>query len=139
VKPVSAARFAATMKRLSRRLGGTAQPREPGIIVTTARGALVLELRDIEWIEAADYYASVWVGTRSYLLRESLDELERRVAEHGFVRVHRSALIRIAAVRALEKLGNGELVAVLTSGAKVSVSRRRRAAMVDALRSHIPR
>jgi len=139
VKPVSAARFAATMKRLSRRLGGTAQPREPGIIVTTARGALVLELRDVEWIEAADYYARVWVGTRSYLLRESLDELERRVAEHGFVRVHRSALIRIAAVRALEKLGNGELVAVLTSGAKVSVSRRRRSAMVDALRSHIPR
>ena len=135
VKPVSAARFATTMHRLSRRLGGTGQPREPGIIVTTARGALVLELRDIEWIEAADYYARVWVGTRSYLLRESLDDLERRVAEHGFVRAHRSALIRIAAVRALERLGNGELVAVLTTGTKVSVSRRRRAAMVEAVRS----
>ena len=134
VKPVSTARFATTMSRLSRRLGGAAHAREPGIVVTTARGALVLELRDIEWIEAADYYARVWVGTRSYLLRESLDELERRVAEHGFVRAHRSALVRIAAVRALQKAGNGELVALLTTGTKVTVSRRRRAAMVEAFR-----
>ena len=134
VKPVSTSRFATTMSRLSRRLGGVAHAREPGIVVTTARGALMLELRDIEWIEAADYYARVWVGTRSYLLRESLDELERRVAEHGFVRAHRSALVRIAAVRALQKVGNGELVALLTTGTKVTVSRRRRAAMVEAFR-----
>lgn len=134
VKPVSTSRFATTMSRLSRRLGGAAHAREPGIVVTTARGALVLELRDIEWIEAADYYARVWLGTRSYLLRESLDELERRVAEHGFVRAHRSALVRVAAVRALQKVGNGELVALLTTGTKVTVSRRRRAAMVEAFR-----
>jgi two-component system LytT family response regulator len=134
VKPVSSARFATTMNRLSRRLGGAAHAREPGIVVTTARGALMLELRDIEWIEAADYYARVWVGARSYLLRESLDDLERRVAEHGFVRAHRSALVRIAAVRALQKVGSGELVAVLTTGTKVPVSRRRRAAMVEAFR-----
>lgn len=134
VKPVNTSRFATTMSRLSRRLGGAAHAREPGIVVTTARGALVLELRDIEWIEAADYYARVWLGTRSYLLRESLDELERRVAEHGFVRAHRSALVRVAAVRALQKVGNGELVALLTTGTKVTVSRRRRAAMVEAFR-----
>ena len=134
VKPVSSARFATTMSRLSRRLGGAAHAREPGIVVTTARGALMLELRDIEWVEAADYYARVWVGARSYLLRESLDDLERRVAEHGFVRAHRSALVRIAAIRALQKIGNGELVAVLTTGTKVPVSRRRRSAMVEAFR-----
>lgn len=134
VKPVSSARFATTMSRLSRRLGGAVHAREPGIVVTTARGALMLELRDIEWVEAADYYARVWVGARSYLLRESLDDLERRVAEHGFVRAHRSALVRIAAIRALQKIGNGELVAVLTTGTKVPVSRRRRSAMVEAFR-----
>ena len=134
VKPVSSPRFATTMSRLSRRLGGAVYAREPGIVVTTARGALMLELRDIEWVEAADYYARVWVGARSYLLRESLDDLERRVAEHGFVRAHRSALVRIAAIRALQKIGNGELVAVLTTGTKVPVSRRRRSAMVEAFR-----
>ena len=74
VKPVSEARFAATIKRLTRRLGagGAGATREPAIVVSTARGAIVLPLREIDWIEAADNYARLWSGGRSYLLRESL-------------------------------------------------------------------
>jgi two-component system LytT family response regulator len=136
VKPVSEARFAATMKRLLRRLQPNAAT-EPALVVTTARGALVLNLREIDWIEAADYYARVWVGARSYLLRESLDDLERRVAEHGFVRAHRRALVRLAGVRALQKQNGGELTALLGNGAKVAVSRRRRAAFVAAVRARV--
>jgi two-component system LytT family response regulator len=138
VKPVSEARFAATMRRLERRLQSNGAL-EPSVVVTTARGAVVINLREIDWIEAADYYARVWVGARSYLLRESLDDLERRVTSHGFVRVHRGALVRLGGVRALEKQRNGELVALLASGAKVRVSRRRRAALVAAVRSRVDR
>ena len=70
VKPVSEARFAATMKRVTRRLresGSDASKREQGIVVSTPRGALVLSLADIDWIEAADNYARLWIGARSYL------------------------------------------------------------------------
>src|SRR5207253_8267574 len=90
VKPVSEARFAATMKRLTKRLEQqTSHTREPVIIVSTARGSLVLQLAEIDWFEAADNYSRVWVGARSYLLRQSLTELERRIAAHGFARAHR--------------------------------------------------
>ncbi|HEY6328017.1 MAG TPA: LytTR family DNA-binding domain-containing protein, partial [Blastocatellia bacterium] len=92
----------------------------------------------IDWIEAADNYVRLWSGARSYLLRESLDELERRVTEHGFVRAHRQALVRISAVRGLETAQRGKLVAVLGCGAKVPVSRRRRAAFSAAFRSYYP-
>ena len=136
VKPVSEARFAATMKRLARRLHHHGSD-EPALVVTTSRGALVLNLRDIDWIEAADYYARVWVGARSYLLRESLDELEQRVGEHGFVRAHRKSLVRLAGVRALQKQNGGELIALLGNGARVPISRRRRAAFVSAVRRPI--
>jgi two-component system LytT family response regulator len=102
--------------------------------VPTARGALVLELREIDWIEAADYYVRVWVGGRSYLIRDSLDQLELRIGAHGFVRTHRGALVRLAAVRALQASDAGELVAVLGSGARVPVSRRRRAVVVAAVK-----
>jgi two-component system LytT family response regulator len=137
VKPVSEARFAATIRRLMKRLGagdGAGPSRDPGIVVTTARGTIVLRLREIDWMEAADNYARVWVGGRSYLLRESLGELERRVGAHGFARAHRQALVRIAGVRALRAEAH-ELVAVLACGAKVPVSRRRRAAFAAAVRS----
>ena len=135
VKPVTEERFAATMRRVVKRLrAGAAGPPEPTIVVPTARGALVLELREIDWIEAADYYVRVWVGGRSYLIRDSLDQLEQRIVAHGFVRTHRGALVRIAAVRALQASEPGELLAVLGSGARVPISRRRRASVVAAVK-----
>src|SRR5438105_11735873 len=43
VKPVAEARFAATMKRLTRQLRAAAPPsRDPALVVTTSRGAMVL-------------------------------------------------------------------------------------------------
>jgi two-component system, LytTR family, response regulator len=137
VKPVSEARFSATIRRLVKRLGSEdgAGSRDPGIVVSTPRGARVLSLREIDWIEAADNYARLWMGGRSFLLRESLGQLERRVNAHGFARAHRQALVRIAGVRALHASEAGELVAVLACGTNVPVSRRRRAAFSAAVRS----
>ena len=92
-------------------------------------------MREIDWIEAADNYARIWTGGRSYLLRESLRALEGRVGAHGFVRAHRRALVRVDGVRELTWTRAGDLVAVLTSGAKIPVSRRRRAAFAAAVKS----
>src|SRR5687767_12971199 len=77
VKPVSEARFAATMKRLTRRLSSAARTtRDERIVVTTSRGAAVLHISEIDWIEAAGNYAQLWIGERNYFLRESLQLLE---------------------------------------------------------------
>ena len=136
VKPVTEARFATTIKRLLKRLpDGAGSSRGQAVVVSTARGAIVLPLGEIDWIEAADNYARLWTGGRSYLLRESLRQLERRVGAHGFARAHRRALIRVAGVRALRGSEAGELVAVLACGAKIRISRRRRAAFWAAVRS----
>ncbi len=134
VKPVTEARFAATIKRLTKRLSDGSVGREQSIIIPTSRGTLVIPLREIDWIEAADYYARVWTGGRSYLLRESLDALERRVSSHGFARAHRRALVRLSCVRELRSKADGMLVALLASGTRVPVSRRRRWAFTAAVR-----
>ena len=136
VKPVSDARFAATIERVVKRLrAGPEASRERRLVVTTARGVLALPLSEIDWIEAADYYARVWVGSRSYLLRESLNALERRIAGNDFMRAHRHALVRIPSVRALQTADDGGLIAVLAHGARVTVSRRRRAAFAAAVKA----
>lgn len=137
VKPVTEARFAATMKRLTRQLRGSSRrvEREQAIVVSTARGALVIPLREIDWIEAADNYARIRTGTRNYLLRESLGTLEDRIGSSGFVRAHRRALVRVDAVQRLTTNDNGVCVAILSSGTRIPVSRRRRASFVRALRA----
>jgi two-component system LytT family response regulator len=130
VKPVSEARFGATMKRLSRQLRSeTGGSRAPTIAVPSARGTTVLHLDEIEWIESADNYSRLYVGRRSYLIRESLNALERRVTAHGFARAHRTALLRLGAVRELVRGPRDSMIAVLMSGTRISVARRRMAAI----------
>jgi len=133
VKPVSEARFATTMKRLVKRLQSAT--REETIVVTTTRGATVLHLNEIDWIEAAGNYSQLWVGTRSYFLRESLQLLEKRVQKNGFVRAHRRALVRLDGVRELTRTRAGATVAVLESGVRVPISRRRSASFNAAFRT----
>jgi two-component system LytT family response regulator len=135
VKPVSEARFAATMRRLVKRLRSAATAtRDENIVVTTARGAMVLNVAEVDWIEAAGNYAQLWVGSRRYFLRESLQLLEERVRKYGFIRAHRRALVRLDGVRELTRDRSGALVAALGCGARVPVSRRRSAAFAAAVR-----
>jgi two-component system LytT family response regulator len=136
VKPVSESRFAVTLKRVLRQLR-TATPavREPRLVVATTRGAMLLPLREIDWIEAADNYARVWSSGKSYLLREPLRQLEERIGAHGFVRAHRRALVRIAGIRELATAGDEGLVAILANGVRIPVSRRQRATFAAAVRT----
>lgn len=138
VKPVTEARFAATVGRLRRHLRAScaaAASGEPAIAVATARGTTIVPLDDIDWIEAADNYARIWTAGRSYLLREPIAELERRVRTHGFARAHRRALVRIGAVRELTvSAAAGGMVAVLSGGVTIRISRRRRAAFAAAVK-----
>ncbi len=128
VKPVSEERFAATIRRLTKRLSRSTQSaREERIVVTTSRGAAVLHVSEIDWIEAAGNYAQLWIGQRNYFLRESLQTLEERVNRHGFARAHRRALVRLSGVRELVRTRAGALIAILNSGARIPISRRRSA------------
>lgn len=132
VKPVSEARFAATMKRLMKRLRSSAP--DETIVVTTARGAVVLNVGEIEWIEAAGNYAQLWVGGRGYFLREPLQVLEERWRKHGFLRAHRRALVRLDGVRELTRDETGGLIVTLNGGTRIPISRRRCANFAAALR-----
>ena len=135
VKPVSEARFAATIRRLTRRLSTSPRvTRDERIVVTTSRGAAVLHVSEIDWIEAAGNYAQLWIGQRNYFLRESLQTLEERVSKHGFVRAHRRALVRISSVKEMVRTRSGALVAILHSGARIPISRRRSASFTSAVR-----
>lgn len=152
VKPLSAERFNATMNRVRERLrvdeaaalatrlsdllDGAARDKgaEERIVISTNAGDLVINAGEIDWIEADDYYAAVHVAGRRHLLRESLASLEQRLDPAAFVRVHRSALVRIDRIRAVRPTPSGETIVVLRDGTTVPVSRRRREALHASLR-----
>jgi two-component system, LytTR family, response regulator len=135
VKPVSEERFGATMNRLMRRLRSTVPAtRDESIVVSTSRGAMVLHLSEIDWIEAAGNYVRLWAGSRNYFLRESLQQLEERVSKHGFIRAHRCALVRLDGVREMTRTRAGGMFAVLDRGVRIPISRRRSSAFTAAVK-----
>ncbi len=77
----------------------------------------------IDWIEGADSYARLRGGSKVYMLREALASLERRLDPRRFLRVHRSTIVNLTRVRAVEAQQRGDATSVLSTGARVKVMR----------------
>jgi len=159
VKPVSEARFRTTLTRVRERLRVAdalalasrltallgLQPADLGttdrragahrIAVPTESGELLLDPGEIEWIEAEDYYAGVHSAGRHYRVREALATLESRLDRKLFVRVHRSAIVRLDQIRELRQAaaGGGSEV-LLRDGTRLPVSRRRQSELREMLK-----
>jgi two-component system LytT family response regulator len=126
VKPLHEQRFrdalARTRERLSRK-----PPRH--LVVANGMADLILDVAEIVWIEAEDYYAAIHAAGRRHLVRESLSSLEGRLDRAQFVRVHRSAIVNLAAVREVR-----ESEVVLRDATRLPISRRRRERVAEAVR-----
>jgi two-component system LytT family response regulator len=148
VKPFSDERFQETLGRAKRRvheraglsaealaglLGELAGARQgrflERLLVPVGTKWVVVEVADVDWIEAADYYARLHcAGGKTYLVREPLAELEQRLDPARFFRVHRSAIVRLDRVAEVHgHLGSDPMV-VLKNGQRLPLSRSRRRA-----------
>lgn len=83
---------------------------------------LVLQPREVDWLEAVGDYVRVHVGAESHLMRSTLTELERRLKPEGFVRIHRSRLVNLNRVKELRALSRGESVVLLKNGVRLEAS-----------------
>lgn len=111
------------------------EPRAERLLVSVGSRGVVVPLADVNVFEADGYHVRVWTGTQRYTLRESLKELEIRISPAEFIRIHRSALVRISAVRSIERLDGDRLMVVLGDGTELPVSRARRESVIRALGS----
>lgn len=128
LKPFDNARFELALGRAKRRIGlGGDRPRKLERVAIKSAGEIgFVKVSDIDWIEAADYYACLHVGSKNHLLRRSLAELEEDLDPTEFCRVHRSGIVNLKRVQALKLNEDGEYEIVLDNGARVRLSRRYR-------------
>lgn len=78
---------------------------------------------DIEWIEAADYYACLHVGAKNFMLRETIKQLANTLDPGKFVRIHRSIIVNIGQVREIVREGRGEGAVILNNGHRLRMSK----------------
>ena len=107
------------------------------LLVKSDGRVTVVQVEDVDWIEAADNYARVYTSRGRYLVRESIRTLERKLNPRQFARVHRSAIVNLGRVRELQPMFGGEYVILLSTGAKLTLSRGYRNAFRDRLGSEL--
>ena len=134
VKPFSQERFDRALDRVRRFLGDRASspspasaarlraPRRRERFAVRVRGqVLFVKASSLEWIGAEGNYARLHTPEASYLIRESLQQLETELDPELFVRVHRSAIVNIERVSKLILGPEGAFSIVLQSDTAVSL------------------
>lgn len=118
------------LAQLAANLGDTAAPLGADRIPVKAGGkVVVIRIADVDWVKAEHDYVSLFIGNKSWLVRETIASIERRFANAGFVRIHRSTLVNVDRVRELRPLHKGEFQVVLQDGVELKLSRNFRAAL----------
>jgi two-component system LytT family response regulator len=135
LKPFDDARFQRAMARARERLNPNHRPARgmDRLVIKSAGQVLFLRTAEVDWIGADDYYASLHVGARTHLLRRTLLELDQDLDPGAFCRIHRSTIVNLERVQALELGAEGEYEALLKDGTRLAVSRRYRRALQERL------
>ena len=128
LKPFDNARFDRALGRAKQRIALSKEaPRKIDRLVIKGAGQVTfVKISEIDWIEAADYYACLHLRTKTHLLRRRMSDLERELDPTVFCRIHRSSIVNINRIRGLEVAEDGEYEVTLDTGARLRLSRRYR-------------
>ena len=152
VKPLGEARFRVMIERVRERLrlndavvlagqlssllAGTPvraaglgpPPPESSLLVDTETGQLVLDAAEIQWIGADDSFSALHAGGKRYRVRDSLHHLEGALDPAQFLRIHRSAIVRLDQVREVrvdDDARDAGAAVILRDGTRLPVARRK--------------
>lgn len=141
LKPINAARFEKAVRRAIDRITQS-NVREPDrkllnfveqlraerqytarFVVRSGSKLSFVRASDVDWIDVADNYVRLHTAGREHLVRETLKSVESQLDPEIFVRVHRSLIINLDRVEAVEPSFHGEYIVTMKDGAKLTTSR----------------
>jgi two-component system, LytTR family, response regulator len=144
-KPVEPQRLQATLVRVRERIASQAalitQEQMKAVLSTLENGGVsrqdfpkrllvhngirdsFVNIHEIDWIEAADYYACLHVGSKTFMLRETIKELSNTLDPAKFVRIHRSVIVNVEQVNEIFREGQSEGSVVLKNGQRLRMSK----------------
>ncbi|HSJ62653.1 MAG TPA: LytTR family DNA-binding domain-containing protein [Gemmatimonadaceae bacterium] len=126
-------RLSVRLRELLGEEGGSARraPASPAVaylerVAVDMRGQLkVVPVSEIDFITASGPYAELHVGPRRYIIRERMQTLEDRLDPAHFLRIHRSAIVRLDLIETLHRGAGGDYAVQLKGGVRLKVSRSR--------------
>ncbi|HEY8551091.1 MAG TPA: LytTR family DNA-binding domain-containing protein [Vicinamibacterales bacterium] len=138
LKPVSPERLAEAVERARERLGRTPEPVPPGlaregrgartepvdrILVRDGSKVHIIDVDDLDFVQARDDYVGFHAGGREYLKEQPLGDVESQLDPRHFVRIHRSFIVNLDRVARVEPLTRDSRIVILKDGRRLPVSR----------------
>lgn len=144
LKPINEERFQKTIERARRRVSAQENKRLEDrfadllrnikpvenylqrIAVKDNERIRFLNVERIDWISSQGNYIELHSGQEKFLVRETMDGIERKLDPQDFLRLRRSTIVRVEQIKELHPLLNGEYLVVLKDGTRLTSSRRYR-------------
>jgi two-component system, LytTR family, response regulator len=133
LKPIDDERLARTMERVRSRLAERTVGAVERILIRDRGRVVALEPSSIDWIQSDGDYVRIYAGRNSYLHHATMTAFAAQLPPRLFVRIHRAAVVNVERVSALTPLTNGDYSILLTTGARLKLSRTRREQLAERL------
>ncbi|MET0357272.1 MAG: LytTR family DNA-binding domain-containing protein [Cellvibrio sp.] len=137
LKPFSDERFKQTVARLNslatnnpnyqevfNQQQNFAQPKKylKVLIVRSVSIIQIVDLKDVIWFRGSGNYVEVMLQKETHLHRVSISFLESNLDPKEFVRCHRSAIVRLSAIKEIKTQDDGQLIIGLENGDSTKLS-----------------
>lgn len=133
LKPYTRERFDKAIEKVKQNSVGTIAPFADAhimskaeyperIIVEKGTKYVTLATHDIYYIEAYGDYSKIFTATAQYISNRGISALEEKLNPNQFMRIHRSTIVSLPAIKEVAKYGKSYLL-VLANKEKVKVSR----------------
>lgn len=93
------------------------------IVVRKGNAISMIPVEQIRYFEAQDDYVMIYHTEGKALKQQTMKFYEKALPVSDFVRIHRSYIVRIEAIKKIEPYGKDNHIAVLHSGEKLPVSK----------------
>lgn len=103
------------------------------LLIRTGGRQVLIDLNDVVRIEAQEKYVKLFTRSESYLHRESIQGLEKKLDPKEFTRVHRSHIVRLSHIREIAPWTRGEAVIILKNGDRIPVGRQFKSALLETI------
>jgi two-component system, LytTR family, response regulator len=133
----------ATPAALNRRLVSLLESFRPAprtqdrLVIRSGGRVFFLKVEEIDWVEGEGNYVRIHVGKMSHLVREKMSDLESRLDDTRFLRIHKSTIVNTEQIKEIQPLFNGAHVVLLRDGTRLTWSRGYRARLRELTGSEV--
>jgi two-component system, LytTR family, response regulator len=93
------------------------------VAVKSKERVRLVPVDDIDWFESAGNYVRLHVGSERFLLRQTMNGLEKKLDPTRFVRIHRTTIVNVQRIRDTRPASHGDHIVVLHDGTQLQMSR----------------